>query len=176
MMNTNTEREWNDDALIVPSNKSEKFESHGNRLKVIVSTSVTNNQFGLYDIEMEPKARGPKLHYHKLMDETFIVREGVLTVLTAKGEVEVVAGTVVYIPRLSVHGYNNNSDSMVKITMVFNPGSNREDFFKALYQTLDQSTNDTDKFLKLYADNDSYPLNEKDMIPMKNGNPKLLTD
>jgi hypothetical protein len=33
---------------------------------------------------MEPKARGPKLYYPKQMDETFIIREGILTVLTAR--------------------------------------------------------------------------------------------
>ncbi|MEJ0103031.1 MAG: cupin domain-containing protein [Bacteroidota bacterium] len=123
MMNPDTKKEWNDDALIVPSNEGEQFESHGSKLKVIVPTTVTNNQYGLYDIEMESKARGPKLHYHKQMDETFIVREGTLTVLTAKGEIEVIAGTVIHVPRLSVHGYNNNSDSVVKMTMIFNPGS-----------------------------------------------------
>ncbi len=65
MMNPKIESEWNDDALIIPSNQNEQFGSHGNKLKVIVST--TNNQFGLYDIDMEPKARSSKLHYHKLM-------------------------------------------------------------------------------------------------------------
>jgi len=102
--------EWNDGAIIVPSNTNEQFKSHGNTLKVIVPTTLTNNQFGLYDIEMEANARGPKLHYHKEMDETFIIREGVLTVLTAEGEVKAAAGTVIHLPRLSVHGYNNNSE------------------------------------------------------------------
>src|SRR5258708_3754730 len=112
-------KEWNDDAIIVPSNKNEQFESHGNKLKVVVPSTLTNNQFGLYDIEMKPKARGPKLHYHKLMDETFIIREGTLTVLTAKGETKAEAGTVIHIPKLSVHGYNNDSDNVVKMTMIF---------------------------------------------------------
>lgn len=47
MMNPDIEKEWNDDALIVPSNEGEEFKSHGNKLKVIVPTTVTNNQFGL---------------------------------------------------------------------------------------------------------------------------------
>ena len=64
---------WNDDAVIVSSHHKEQFQSQGNKLNVIVPTIVTNNQFGLYDIEMEPKARGPKLHDHKQIDETFII-------------------------------------------------------------------------------------------------------
>jgi len=58
-------KEWNDDTVIIPSHKNEQFQSHGNKLKVIVPTTLTNNQFGLYEIEMEANARGTKLHYHK---------------------------------------------------------------------------------------------------------------
>lgn len=167
-MENSIKKEWNDDAVIVPSGEGEQFESQGNKLNVIVPTSLTNNHFGLYEIEMEANARGPKLHYHTEMDETFIVREGTLTVLTAKGEAKAEAGTVIHIPRLSVHGYNNNSDGIVKMTMIFNPGHNREGFFRKMYKTLDESPNDINKFLKLYIDNDSYPLDEKDMVPMRN--------
>lgn len=166
MMNPDTEREWNNNTLIVPSNQGEQFESHGNKLKVIVPTAITNNQYGLYDIEMEPKARGPKLHYHKLMDETFILHEGTLTVLTARGEVKAIPGTVIHIPKLSVHGYNNDSDGMVKMTMVFNPGLNREGFFRNMYRMLNEAPNDIQAFQSLYSLNDSYALDEGDMIPM----------
>lgn len=169
MMKPNIEKEWNDNAVIVPSDEKQQFNSHGNMLKVVVPTNITNNQYGLYDIEMEPRARGPKLHYHKLMDETFIVREGTLTVVTAKGSVKAGAGAVIHIPRLSVHGYNNDSESMVKMTMVFNPGFNREDFFRQMYQMLEERPSDLEAFQKLYLEYDSYPLDEGDMIPMQRG-------
>jgi quercetin dioxygenase-like cupin family protein len=159
-------KEWNDDAVIVPLDKNEQFQSQGNKLKVIVPTTLTNNQFGLYEIEMEANARGPKLHYHKQMDETFIIREGKLTVLTGNGEIKAEAGTVIHIPRLSLHGYNNNSNGIVKMTMVFNPGLDREDFFRKMYQMLDESPDDLSAFQKLYLENDSYSLDEKNMIPM----------
>lgn len=160
-------KEWNDDSIIVPSNQNELFKSNGNTLKVIVPTNLTNNQFGLYEIEMEANARGPKLHYHKEMDETFIIREGILTVLTANGEVKAEAGTVIHIPRLSVHGYNNNSQGIVKMTMIFNPGLGREDFFRKMYKMLDENPNDLSAFQKLYLENDSYSLDENNMIPMQ---------
>jgi quercetin dioxygenase-like cupin family protein len=162
-------KEWNDDSIIVPSHKNEQFQSHGNKLKIIVPTTLTNNHYGLYEIEMEANARGPKLHYHKEMDETFIIREGILTVLTANGEMKAEAGTVIHIPRLSVHGYNNNSDGIVKMTMIFNLGLGREDFFRKMYQMLDETPNDLSAFQKFYLENDSYSLNEKDMIPLSDG-------
>ena len=167
MIKPTTDKGWNDDAVIVPSHKNDQFQSHGNKLKVIVPSTLTNNQFGLYEIEMEAYARGPKLHYHKKMDETFIVREGILTVQTAKGEVTAEAGTVIHIPRLSVHGYNNNSNGMVKMTMIFNPGLGRENFFRKMYQMLNENPNDIAAFQKLYLENDSYSLDENNMIPLR---------
>ena len=61
------------------------------------------------------------------MDETFVVREGALTVVTAKGETKAEAGTVIHLPLMTVHGYNNDTEGLVKMTIVFNPGQNRED-------------------------------------------------
>lgn len=159
-------KEWNDDSVIVPSHKNEQFQSQGNKLKVIVPTTLTNNQFGLYEIEMEANARGPKLHYHKQIDETFIIHQGILTVLTAKGEVTAEAGTVIHIPKFSVHGYNNNSDGIVKMTMIFNPGFGREDFFRNMYHMLDKTPDDLSAFQRLYLQNDSYSLNCDDLIPL----------
>jgi quercetin dioxygenase-like cupin family protein len=169
MLNQSAQREWSNNAVIIPPNENEQIESHGNKLSVIVPTAITNNQFWLYDIEMEPNARGPKLHYHRLMDETFIIREGTLTVLTAEGETDATAGTVIFIPRLTAHGYNNDTGSIVKITMIFNPGYNREQFFRTLYKTLEENPHNTEKFQKLYIENDSYSLNSEDMIPLQKG-------
>lgn len=160
-------KEWNDDAVIVASHENKQYQSRGNKLQVIVPATLTNNKYGLYEIEMQAGARGPKLHYHKEMDETFIIREGILTVLTAKGEIKAEAGTVIHIPRLSVHGYNNNSKGIVKMTMIFNPGFGREDFFRKMYKMLDQTPDDLSAFQKLYLENDSYSLDQKDMIPMR---------
>ncbi len=51
--------------------------------------------------------------------------------------------------------------------MIFNPGYNHEQFFRTLYKTLEENPDNTEKFLKLYTENDSYPLNSEDMIPLK---------
>lgn len=173
ILNRTEQTEWKNELIVIPSNENEQFESHGNRLSVIVPTAITRNKFGLYNIEMAPMARGPKLHYHKLMDETFIVTEGTVTVLTAEGETEAGLGTVIHIPRLSAHGYNNNSDGVVKMTMIFSPGLGREYFFRKMYQMLEETPNDLLAFQKLYLENDSYPTNENNMIPMQNRNKKL---
>ena len=39
MMKDALQKEWNDDAVIVPFDQNGKFETNGNKLKVIVSLS-----------------------------------------------------------------------------------------------------------------------------------------
>ena len=51
-------------------------------------------------------------------------------------------------------------------SITFNPGLGREDFFRKMYQMLDENPNDLSAFQKLYLENDSYSLDEKNMIPM----------
>lgn len=164
--NDKIKEEWNMNAIILPPTKKEEFHSHGNKLKVVIPSMLTNHNYGLYEIEMEPKARGPKLHYHKLMEETFIVNKGTLTVLTIDGETIVNEGSIIHIPKFAAHGYNNDSDEIVKMTMIFTPGQNREDFFRKLYKALEESPNDLRKFYNIYLENDSYPIDDNNMIPM----------
>ena len=154
-------------AIMARPEAGETFSAFGSNLTFKVTTDKTADRIGIYAIEMDGFAKGPKLHFHKEMDETFIISEGVLTVLTADGSTEARAGTIVYIPRGTVHGYNNNSADKVKMTMIFNPGHNREDFFRRLYKGLEEHPEDLSFFQGLYAEHDSYPVNNDDMIPLK---------
>jgi quercetin dioxygenase-like cupin family protein len=154
-------------AIIARPETGETFSAFGSSLTFKVTTDKTADRIGIYAIEMDAFAKGPKLHFHREMDETFIISEGVLTVLTADGATEARAGTIVYIPRGTVHGYNNNSADKVKMTMIFSPGHNREDFFRRLYKGLEEQPEDLSFFQQLYEEHDSYPVNNDDMIPLK---------
>lgn len=50
--------------------------------------------------------------------------------------------------------------------MIFDPGFDRENFFRKMYKMLDENPNDLIAFQKLYLKNDSYSLNDLGMIPM----------
>ena len=154
-------------AIIARSETGESFSAFGSTLTFNVTTDKTADRMGIYSVEMQPFANGPKLHFHREMDETFIINEGVLTVLTPKGETEANAGTIVYIPRGTVHGYKNNSTNTVKMAMIFNPGHNREDFIRKLFKGLEERPEDIPFFQRLYEEHDSYPVNNEDMIPLK---------
>lgn len=128
---------------------------------------MTGNHFGLYQIIMDPFAKGPKLHFHTMLYEVFIIIEGTLTLETDEGKSEAGPGTIVCIPPFAAHGYCNNTDRIVKLAMLFCPGKNREEFFRKLYDGLSNNPEDTEFFIKLYKEYDSYPLDQQDMIPMR---------
>ena len=136
-----------------------------NKITLKVTSEISNNQMGVYEILLQPGTVGAQLHYHRYMDETFIVNKGTLTVQLADKTVEAVEGAVVYIPRFTPHAFRNSSDNVVVTTLIFNPGQNREGFFFGLKEILTEQPIDPSKFLKLYDKYDSIPVNIENVLP-----------
>lgn len=123
-----------------------------------VTSADSNDQLGVYEITMDPGKAGAKLHYHRFMDEIFIVMKGTLTIMLHEREEKVTAGCVAYVPRFTPHGFRNDSEEMVKLMLLFNPAQKREGFFEGLYEVMRENPVDHDKFLKLYQKYDSHPV------------------
>ncbi|HAS42032.1 MAG TPA: cupin domain-containing protein [Microscillaceae bacterium] len=170
-MNTQDTDFFNDtlvnQALIIQPGEGEHFSMNGLSLTLKVTSDLSNDQLGLYEITLAPQAIGAKLHYHRFMDETFIVNEGVLTIQAGQDTHKAAPGTVVYVPRFTPHGFRNDTDQEVKLTLLFNPAQKRENFFRGLYQTLSEQPIDPEKYLKLYNKYDSFPVDTRDMLPVK---------
>jgi len=113
--------ELQDDAIIIPSDGGEKFEMNGISITLKVTSEITRDQLGIYEIILAPMAIGAKLHYHRFMDETFIVTQGVLTIQAGPEEYKATVGTTAYIPRFTPHGFRNDTKEEVKIILIFNP-------------------------------------------------------
>ena len=154
-------------ASIIAPEEGESLNLNGLSVTFKVTSELSNNQLGVYEITVPPKTIGAKLHYHRFMDETFIVSEGTLTMEVGDQQQLAKAGTVAYIPRFTPHGFRNETDSTVKVILIFNPSEKREGFFKGLHQTLSEVPVDTQKFLKLYNKYDSYPVDKSDILPTK---------
>ena len=166
--NTNYfEDELIDKAIIIPSGEGESLNLDGLSVTFKVTSDMSNSQLGVYEISLPPKTVGAKLHYHRFMDETFIVRQGVLTVDIGSREEKAEAGAVIYVPRFTPHGFRNDTNKEVILLLIFNPSEKREGFFKGLHETLSEEPVDPKKFLKLYNKYDSYPIDVSNMIPLK---------
>ena len=147
-----------DRAAVFKPGEGEVLRIQGSTITMKVTSSLSNDQLGIYEISLEPDTVGARLHYHRFMDETFIVNEGVLTVKHGTEEVEAEAGTVIYVPRFTPHAFANNSKERVKVTLIFNPAQKREGFFYGLEQILNSTPVNAEEFLTLYHKYDSFPV------------------
>nr|WP_295922407.1 cupin domain-containing protein [uncultured Dyadobacter sp.] len=136
-----------------------------NRVTLKVTSDISGDQLGVYEIVLAPGAVGAGLHYHRFMDETFIVRKGTLTVQLADGSIQAEEGAVVYVPRMTAHGFSNTSGQPVTLNLIFNPGGKREGFFRGLAQILTAPVIDPEKYLGLHQQYDSFPLDLDNALP-----------
>lgn len=158
-----------DKGIIILPDQGESFEMNGLQFTFKVTSEISNDQLGVYEIVLKPRAIGARLHYHRFMDETFIVQKGVLTVLVGPEgkKYEVGPDTVIYAPRLTPHGFQNDTDEEVKVSLLFNPSQKREGFFRGLNETLSEEPIDPEKYLKLYNKYDSFPVDTSKMLPVR---------
>ncbi len=154
-------------ASIIQADQGENIELNTISITFKVTSEMSNDQLGVYEIVLPPMAIGAKLHYHRFMDETFIVNEGILTIQIADQEYQVKPGGVAYAPRFTPHGFKNDTHETVKLTLLFNPSQKREGFFRGLHETLSETPIDPEKYLKLYNKYDSFPVDPSNMIPIR---------
>lgn len=154
-----------DNSSIIGPGEGESLSLNGLSITFKVTSELSNNQLGVYEITLPPKTIGAKLHYHRFMDETFIVSQGTLTIEVGENIKQAETGTVAYVPRFTPHGFRNDTNEKVKMVLIFNPSEKREGFFKGLYKTLNEKPVNPKKFLKLYNKYDSFPVDESNMIP-----------
>ncbi|MGN8068749.1 cupin domain-containing protein [Mucilaginibacter sp. 22184] len=153
------------EAVVFNPGEGEVLAIENSRITLKVTSELSNNQMGVYEIVLGPSTVGAQLHYHRFMDETFIVNKGTLTIQLSDKMIDAVEGSVVYIPRFTPHGFRNTTDLDVTATLIFNPGQSREGFFLGLKEILTEQPIDPHKFLKLYDKYDSIPVNTENILP-----------
>jgi quercetin dioxygenase-like cupin family protein len=81
-----------------------------------------------------PRRRGANLHIHHRHSDLFYVLAGELTVKLGPEGDETVApvGTLVHIPRLVVHGFDNGGDAEVRYLNFHAPGEGFADYMRGL--------------------------------------------
>lgn len=156
-----------DKAVIFHSHEGESFSANGMTLTFKVTSELSNDQLGVYEVVLTPKAIGAKLHYHRFMDEVFIVNQGTLTLQLKDSEHQIGPGTIAYAPRFTPHGFRNDTDEEVRLTLLFNPSQKREGFFRGLRETIATKPIDPEKYLKLYNKYDSFPVDTGNMLPTR---------
>lgn len=153
-------------ATIIQPGQGEHISAGAGSCTFKITSEISNDQLGIYEIVVPPHTPGARLHYHRFMDETFIVNKGALTVQASYEEQQLSAGGVIYIPRFTPHAFANTSDEEVILTLVFTPSQQREGFFHGLFELLNEPVMDTARFIKLYHKYDSFLVDPATMQPL----------
>ncbi|WP_420399038.1 cupin domain-containing protein [Flagellimonas sp.] len=154
-------------ATVILPNEGERLLLKDIEFTFKVTSEMSNDQLGVYKITLNPMAIGAKLHYHRFMDETFIVDKGELTIQVGEDIFKAGKGAIIYVPRFTPHGFQNDTEEKVELTLLFNPSQKREGFFRGLLETLSEEPIDPQKYLKLYNKYDSFPVDTSNMIPKR---------
>jgi mannose-6-phosphate isomerase-like protein (cupin superfamily) len=82
---------------------------------------------GIFEDEVLPES-GPPPHLHRSQDETHYVLEGQFEFVLGERKVNAGAGSVVYVPRTTVHAFTNTGKEKGKLLFINTPAGPLEQF------------------------------------------------
>ena len=96
---------------------------------LVAPGSVTNHEFGLFEIEVAPGQSTPSLHYHSTFTESFYILDGTIQIRLGDRTEIASSGDFAFVPRAEIHGFANNTDAPARMLILFAPGIAREAYF-----------------------------------------------
>jgi mannose-6-phosphate isomerase-like protein (cupin superfamily) len=82
---------------------------------------------GIFEDEVPPQS-GPPAHLHRTQDETHYILEGQFEFVLGERKVDAGAGSVVYVPRTTMHAFTNTGTKKGKILFINTPAGPLEQF------------------------------------------------
>ncbi len=126
---------------------AESIRPFGIDMKVMIGGEHTGGTFSAIVAEVKP-GEGPPPHLHRDRDEFFYVLEGTYE-LGVDGKMSVIGpGTMVYVPRGTVHTFKNTASGNGKLLEWTIPGSNG-DYFRAMHEMEAAGGFDPEKFAEI---------------------------
>ncbi|HEX2533372.1 MAG TPA: cupin domain-containing protein [Chitinophagaceae bacterium] len=147
-----------DKATILLPGEGERLRAGDGSCTFKVTSELSRGRLGIYEIVLPPHTVGARPHYHRFMDEVFLVQKGVLTLELSGGHHLLSPGATVYVPRFTPHGFANTSGSELVLTLIFNPSEQREGYFRGLFGLLQAEQMDVPLFLQLARKHDTHPV------------------
>lgn len=118
--------------VIMTPEQAEMICPFGIDMKVMLGAEHTGGTFSAIVGEVKP-GEGPPPHLHRDREEYFFVLEGTYS-LGVNGKESVIGpGTLVFVPRGTVHTFKNVSSAMGRILEWTIPGENG-DYFRAMHE------------------------------------------
>lgn len=99
-------------------------------IRFLLEAADTNGSVAMFEFTVPVGVKMPQPHSHRDFDETIYGVEGVLTFTVEGKAMDIGPGESCFIPRGSVHGFNNLKQTDAKALAVITPALIGPDFFK----------------------------------------------
>jgi quercetin dioxygenase-like cupin family protein len=99
-------------------------------IRFLLEAADTNGSVAMFEFTVPVGAKVPLPHYHEHYDETIYGVEGVMTFTVAGKPVEIGPGQSCFIPRGTVHGFNNLKQTDAKALALVTPALIGPDYFR----------------------------------------------
>ncbi|HEY3849066.1 MAG TPA: cupin domain-containing protein [Acetobacteraceae bacterium] len=117
---------------IMTPEQAETIRPFGIDMKVMMGGEHTGGTFSAIVAEVKP-GEGPPPHLHRDREEYFFVLEGTYSLAVNGNESTIGPGTLVFVPRGTVHTFKNVASTTGKLLEWTIPGDNG-DYFRAMHQ------------------------------------------
>jgi quercetin dioxygenase-like cupin family protein len=135
-------------AVFRPSDtQPELGDAAGNRTHYLATHHLTDGEFGLYRLDLAPKAPGPSTHFHRSITESFYVLAGQVRLFDGDRWVTGRAGDFLYVPVGGLHAFRNESDAFSSMLLLFTPGAPREEYFEQVAEMGRRGGREFEEFL-----------------------------
>jgi mannose-6-phosphate isomerase-like protein (cupin superfamily) len=144
-------------ATLVDPAAVDQVSTPASNIRFLAPGSLTSGRYGLFHYELRPATRGARPHIHTGFSESFYVLSGRLTVSDGTRWATAGAGSFLYVPERSVHGFRNDSDDSATFLVLFAPAPARELFFREVAEIATSGrTLSDDEWTELYRRHDQY--------------------
>ncbi|MFE6775090.1 cupin domain-containing protein [Streptomyces sp. NPDC057702] len=141
-----------DESYLGTPEDADRAQIGRNVCKMLIPTRATGGKLGLFSLSMAPDGPSAAPHFHQEMTELFVVLSGEVSLLRGQTPVTAEAGTALYVPPGTPHGFANHSGAPAELLIAFMPGNNRENFFYGLADLLSRQQVPSEEELEKFAE------------------------
>jgi mannose-6-phosphate isomerase-like protein (cupin superfamily) len=125
----------------------------GNRTRFLATHRLTGGEFGLYKVDMGPRAPGPTTHFHRSISESFFILSGEVQLFDGERWITARRDDFLYVPVGGLHAFKNGSDEAASMLLLFSPGAPREEYFE---KVAEMATRGGEEFAEFLVRHDSF--------------------
>jgi mannose-6-phosphate isomerase-like protein (cupin superfamily) len=126
---------------------AELVQSPGNEISYLATHASTDGEFGLYKVDMGPRAPGPATHFHCSISESFYVLSGEVALYDGEDWIAAGPGDFLYVPVGGLHAFRNVTARPNSMLLLFAPGAPREEYFERLGEMVERGGEEFEEFL-----------------------------